>query len=701
MQLKEAVSKLNDADKALRDAAMGVVLQAKTSAIPSLLDGLKVPGAPVGKIALLLTALGARDGVPPMAVLLHKGVLDFDTRAVVARAFAELVDGRHAFDDSVKRAVIALSKDTNPTTRQLIVKALQAIGDAECEGRLAEMTADKDGSARNAAQAALLALRASRPPAPSPSANKNAPGKANAHLPIEEGGMHLDLEALVNAQREAQTAPPAFSTPTGPYAGLVLRLRDPRWAVRNTAVDEVVAAAAGAKTEVVGVLVDVLAGEHAGAKIGAAQALARVSAPEAARPLLDVVMKKPASDDEKQLRPIALKALACSLTGSEEGFAQPLLPLVKDDDPFVRAGALLCLGRLADRVGARAATIALSDTHEYVKDAAAVALSEGVREDDQDLVLPLLAVLGGIPSPSIATREAILVALARIHVEDPAILLRLRHRVRPSVLGMTSSLRRTAIALLERSYAIEDPPPIGIIDDVLGRLADEHPEVRLLAASFLAQHLEPGLTGAVEAIEDALDREEQAVSVLCLEALRRHDTAKAKLALEAACEDPDENVAARARELLEGFEPKTEEWRVPDPPLQDAAAAEESSPTEPTTPREAAAEPVPVALDEPVAPSRRVQRARRGGGVVVEAKDAADVGARSEAAAATKGPPRRLKDDLLAARSGGHDARARVLDAFVASLPPPRTRLHEELSSIAHLSEDDKRARRNAILDRF
>lgn len=615
LSLEDAVLRLNDADKATRDAALGVVLAAKDRAVPALVEGLQRPGAPVGKIALLVAALKARDAARPLAELLHKGVLDFDARAVVARAFGEIVDGRDAFDDVVKRAVLRLSKDESATTRQLAVKALGAIGDTDSEERLAEMAvADKEASPREAARAALTTLRAARPP--ESHATAGGPGAGHA----EEGGLHVDLEALLAAHVQAQPAGAALlGLPVGPHAALVQKLRDPRWATRNAAVDEAVALASTERAAVVATLIDVLgasdAGAHTGAKIGAAQALARLQAPEAARALLDVVVGAPAPGadprEARELRPIALKALASSLTGAEEGFAEPLLPLVKDPDPFVRAGALLCLGRLADRVGARAATVALTDEHEHVREAAAIALSEGTREDDRDLVLPLLAVLGRMPSPTVAVREAILLALARVHVEDPAVILRLRHRVRPSVLGMTASLRRTAIAILERCYGPDDPPPASILDDVLGRLADDHPEVRLLAASFLALHLEPGLTGAVEAIEDALDREERPVSLLCLEALRRHDTPKARLALEAATEDPDETVAARARELLEGFEPTSAEWTAE----RSAAGSAPATVTAGAPSSEAPAE-------EPRTTAARRVRPARGGGDVVEAKDA-------------------------------------------------------------------------------
>lgn len=589
MHLRDAVSQLNHPDRAVRDAAMAAVLQARGAAVPALIEALAAPGAAVAKIALLLAALKAREGIAPLVALLHKGLLDVDARAVVARAFAELMDGRDAFDDVARRAVLTLSRDGHTTTRQLSIKALLALGDGDSERRLQEMAAsDADPGTRTAALEAGRSLKQAR------SEGEAALAQLAAGAPPEgeEGGLTLDLEAAVrevsgkHGVAVVGVATVVIDAPSGPHAALVVKLRDPRWATRGPVVEEAVALAGGpGRNELVATLVDVLAGTHPGAKIGAAQALARIQAPEAARALLELVVIVPAAsnDDEKQLRAIALKALACSLDGSEEGFAQPLLPLVRDADPFVRAGALLCLGRLADRVGARAATVALMDPHDHVVEAAAVALSEGTREEDVDLVLPLLAVLGGMPSPAVAVREAILLALSRITLDatatngghDGAALLRLRHRVRPSVLGMTSSLRRTAIAILERCYTSEDPAPLGVIDDVLGRLADQHPEVRLLAASFLAQHLEPGMTGAVEKIEDALDRQERSTSLLCLEALRRHDTAKAKAALQACADDADATLAARAQELLVDFAPQTAEWSA-----ASASAAEPALPLE-------------------------------------------------------------------------------------------------------------------------
>jgi hypothetical protein len=105
----------------------------------------------------------------------------------------------------------------------------------------------------------------------------------------------------------------------------------------------------------------------------------------------------------------------------------------------------------------------------------------------------------------------------------------------------------------------DDPPPLTLTDDVLTRLQDDHPEVRLMAASFLQRHLEPGMTGAAARIERALQRGEIPLSLLLLEALKRHDTKEAHAVLLAQTHN-DGPVSARARELLDGFAPTHGEW---------------------------------------------------------------------------------------------------------------------------------------------
>ncbi|MBM4282287.1 MAG: HEAT repeat domain-containing protein [Deltaproteobacteria bacterium] len=299
------------------------------------------------------------------------------------------------------------------------------------------------------------------------------------------------------------------------------------------------------------------------ARVAAALALGRLQPPEATGPLLVAATAPAATVDEAELRPVALRALAHCLTGAEQGLSPSLLPLTRDPDRFVRAAALLCLGRLADRAGMRAVALALFDDDPFVVESAAIALSEGVREGDAELVLPLLrALVPSSPPRAVrpAVKEAILIALGRIDVLDDALRVRVRHVVRADVDAATASARKAAIVLLERSFAADDPPPLPLVDAVLARTGDAHPDVRVVAASFVARHLPPGMGGAVATLARALARRERALSLLCVEALRRHDTAPARAALLAALRDDDEVVARCARDLYRAFSPTTTTW---------------------------------------------------------------------------------------------------------------------------------------------
>jgi hypothetical protein len=129
-------------------------------------------------------------------------------------------------------------------------------------------------------------------------------------------------------------------------------------------------------------------------------------------------------------------------------------------------------------------------------------------------------------------------------------------------------------------------------------------------------------------------RHERTVSLLCLEALRRHDSDAARAVIDAATRNSDTVVAARARELLADFTPNVSEWRF-------SSAAPSTTPTPVTTPPTTAAPitttttttattattsiPTTVStLPRPaISDSQRPHRVRRpaDGGDVVEAKD--------------------------------------------------------------------------------
>jgi HEAT repeat protein len=415
--------------------------------------------------------------------------------------------------------------------------------------------------------------------------------------------MVFDFEHMVGLHSGGVVTAPTAVPPADERELLLQRLRDPRWAERQKAVDAVVARG----RELVPQLIERL-GPDPAARMGICLALGKLQAPEAASSLLMVATGEARTQDERDLQAVALKALANSLTGTEEGIAPLLLPLLKSPDAFVRAGAIVCLGRLADRIGARAAAVMLaSDPDVEVKKAAAIAISESVREDHTELVLPLLSTLSALPSPPPEGLEAILIALSRIDLDGAAIKVRVRHRVRRLVFGMTAAQRRLAITVLDRCYDEHDEPPVWVVDDVLNRLGDGAVDVRIIAASFIARFLPAGHPDAVRRLEDALERGERTVSLLCCDALRRHDTAVAHAALTAASADPDEAIAAHALALLTAFTPTSAEWtKTPSSP--------------PSSPSSSSS----LSSSSAVAPSssRRVRLAQGGADDVVMAKDA-------------------------------------------------------------------------------
>jgi HEAT repeat protein len=634
MRVSEAVLQIAADDEGIRDAALGTLLADKAAAVSALTSALgassSMPAKRFVQSVRLVSAFGGTQAVPVLLDALDRGTLGLDERGAVADALADLVDARHRSDARLKRHALVLSKELLASVRKATVAILTCIGDVDAEARLSAMAAaDSDPNIRRHAADAVALLRAHRAQATPPAAI------AQAHAGIPEGGLAIDFEAMLSGASSSpasssssaahpdlpaggmvfdleqmvgqHTARVAAAGPVAPPAPplderevLLQRLREPRWIERQKAVDAVVARG----KELVPQLIERL-GPDTAARMGICLALSKLQAPEAASSLLMVATSDAHSQEERDLQAVALKALAHSLTGTEEGIAGPLLPLLKSPDPFVRAGAIVCLGRLADRIGARAAAVMLaSDPDVEVKKAAAIAISESVREDHTELVLPLLATLSALPSPPAEGVEAILIALTRIDLDDVAVRVRVRHRVRRLVFGMTAAQRRLAITVLDRCYDDVDLPPVWVIDDVLNRLGDKAADVRIIAAAFIARFLPAGHPDAVRRLEDALDRGERSVSLMSCDALRRHDTAVAHAALTAATTDPDEAVAAHAQALVMGFTPRSSEWTSSK--HQPAGAAIEP-PSTPSTPA-----------------SRRVRAASGSAGDVVMAKDGAD-----------------------------------------------------------------------------
>jgi HEAT repeat protein len=557
MDLRTAAQKLGSPLKAERDAAEAALLAARDGAVPFLIEALEAPRSPgpspVARASLLVSALGARDAVPALLTLVERGALAEDG-PFVARALADLLDGRDAFDDRARAALERLSLDPDRYTRAFAAQAFGSLGDLRSKARVQALAQDPDAWVREKATAVLQKLQET---------------EALARADVQPS----DFAALVAAATAEGGA-------LKPYLD---DLGDPRRAVRDAAVAELVRAG----RQAVPFLLEKLNQPQVRARIGAAVALGRLQATDAAGPLLVAattaapVRPEETSGEEGELRAVALRSLASCLTGLEEGLAPSLLPLARDRDRFVRAAALLCLGRLADRAGMRAVVEAIVEDDPFVVESAAVALSEGVREEDSALVRPLLRALepggGGRPKP--AVKEAIFIALSRVAIDDAALRVHVRHRVRRDVHAATSSARKAVVVLLEQLYAPDDPPPLSVVEDVFARLEDDHPEVRVVAASFLRTHLEPGHAGSARRLQKAIGRGELTLSLLGLEALARQRTVEARAALEAARDatGADNAVREHAASLLTTFVEDGREWTFEPKPLPEVAVGRAES----------------------------------------------------------------------------------------------------------------------------
>lgn len=591
-ELMAAAQDLSSPLREDREKAEATLFKGKARSVPALVAALDGPPPPfgekqVGRIALLLGAFQDRAGLDALLREARNEALADDDRAFVARAIAELVDGRDAFDDRVRDGVELLAKSADRYTRAFAAKAFGAMGDERSRARVQALTQDDDPWVRDQADAVLRSLATEAVAADAPT---------------------LDDFAALAADAQAQG---------GRLKPYLDDLDDHRRAVRDAAAVALVKAG----QEAVPFLIDALNQPKARPRIGAALALGRLQSPDAAGPLLIAATTPPQTDDERELVPVALRSLANCLTGLEDGVAESLIPLTRSDDRFVRSGALLCLGRLADRRGIRAVVDALKDPDPFVVESASIALSEGTREEDTDIVLPLLEAFDVRRKKVVsALHEAILIALTRIDIDAPALRVRVRHRVRHEIRGPTAATRKAAVALLERLFTHDDPPSIPVVDEVLARLRDDHPEVRVVAASFLAQHLPAGFSGAADRLAEAVLRGERTLSLLSLEALRRHDTAKARSVLESVTAHDDSAVAQRAAELVDGLVPQTKEWAPSATPLK-REAAEKLDPLPATTPSRV--KPVAKAEDgsAPQKSETPVVEAKVVDAPVVEAKD--------------------------------------------------------------------------------
>ena len=283
--LSEAAARMMSPVQQERDAGEAALLLARQAAVPSLIALLtaEIPSggvSPLGRATLLLGALGARDAVRPLSALLvgdraHAAELPF-----VARALAELVDGRDAFDDDVRRALEKLASSTDPYGRAFAAEAFGSLGDQRSKARVVALAQDKDSWVREKAGAVLLRL-----------------SEQDKQAAARDVAAHVADVSVADFAALAQQA----ESEGGALKPWLEDLSDTRRAVRDNAVAELVRAGRPA----VPWLLEKLNQPQPRTRIGAAMALGRLQPSEAAGPLL-IAATGPASTAEEPTK------VACS-----------------------------------------------------------------------------------------------------------------------------------------------------------------------------------------------------------------------------------------------------------------------------------------------------------------------------------------------------------------------------------------------------
>lgn len=548
--LAGAVAALAAADDTARRAAETALLGAREASVEPLIAGLSVP-AVASRAALFLGALSDRRAVGPLVHAASDAALDAKAHAAALRALGEVVDGRDAFDDSVTGALMAAARASDPVLRGYAVDAAARIGGFVHEDVLALLDGETDAFVRQRM----------------PSADTEAAPTDSASSDVSFAELAAAAEAAGGALAPVLEA---------------LGARDPaaRAAAQQALVD--------AGDEAVPHLLEKLGHADTRVRQGAAQALGALARPAAAMPL---AMAADGSADN-DFRALAYRALANCLTGAETGLADLVAPAARDADPFVRAGAMLCLGRLPDADVRALIVRGLFDNHDFVVDAAAVALSEGIRAEDAPLTPLLWAAHQKNQSMGRqGVQEALLIAFSRLDLSAPAWRVRVRQAVRADVFAASAAARKAAIVLLEGLYEAEgDPAPLSLIDRVLSRLSDADSQVRLVAASFLAAHLPAGMPGADAVLGEALAAADRSTGLVLVDALVRLGTTGAQTALRAASRHMDSTVALAAAEAADALKPGPAwvfkaEPVPPRPAEATRAAGPDAAPVQPAKPR--------------------------------------------------------------------------------------------------------------------
>ncbi|MFH1810239.1 MAG: HEAT repeat domain-containing protein [Pseudomonadota bacterium] len=378
--------------------------------------------------------------------------------------------------------VQAATAETHADLRAILLGAAADLADASWhdEGdrqRLRDLTRDDDLDVRAAAQRALDGIASPQPaamPAAALTSIEVEPEDLSSFAELVSGADDADLRHALRQAAHAVASQRARAEQellqAGPRGQTVLieALGDPVLAVRSTAV----------------------------------RLLLQRPAPEASGALLLLAASGGDGPAAADLRAMALRALASSLTGSEQHIVDDLTELTHDPDRFVRAGTAAALGCLAFTESVAALLPMLDDRDSFVAEEAARALSRtGVPDAQVDALIdrlaratprcqaPLLRSLTGPLSPLPLDgpfRDALL-PLARAHLRS----------------GEPERVT-AALGVLDRLHGSSSQLSVDDADRVAALLSARDVSVRGAALGVLASHARPEMNGLVSVI-DALE----------------------------------------------------------------------------------------------------------------------------------------------------------------------------------------------------
>jgi len=267
-------------------------------------------------------------------------------------------------------------------------------------------------------------------------------------------------------------------------------------------------------------------------------------------------------EQDREVLPVLLRAVAALAAPDERGLADRLLPFVRgggpgDGDPFVRAAALVALGRLGDRRAAPDLIAALGDGEAWLRETAAQALPEAITGPAPELMPALVAQLLRSSEPVVVV--ALLLTLRAAWAPGLSPGPQLLPRLAELLADVDPTVREAAVlaadALLVPADDESAPLPTPLLDALLARAADPVAAVRRGALALLADVVparHPAAGALARSLALSADPEVHRPALRMLARVGDFESVEALLRLARAPEGPQAALARRLLDELEG-----------------------------------------------------------------------------------------------------------------------------------------------------